>query len=462
MKAKQYEILELTLKNWKMTFKMLQHPYLAYFFLRFALHPILFKKETKLNQLKRYGLLNLGGGLLTPKELKAAQYGLKPMMESIEGALYAAKNNKPVIWFDWAAPTAIMRAFDVEMIVPSIFNMLANYLGTDGSAYYAEAAEKEGISPDMCSGNKIAIGAYFLNQLPKPSAVVGAAHPCDSGRSQNQLFGYFEDAPSFMVDTIYGRDEEAIEKNTQSTWALIRFLEKTMEKEIDWDKLKNIALEMNRFNHFFNEIMEMHRIIPSPRLLIAVPRIFKMRQNVVGSPDATKMMEELYNIAKKRVAKNNNNMAKKENIRVIMVMPPMAFTELYMWMEKEFGAVVVSDYIGGSGYPEIDTSTEESIVRGITLENLHLGMTRQTHGPIEFTTEELERILEDYSGDCLIYNSHIACKQNLAADKIIKDICKKSKLPVLFLEVDIFDKRIATEEYIKRQIKDFFITNNLI
>ncbi len=462
MRMKQYELLEITLKNWKMTNKMLQHPYIAYFFLRLVLHPLLFKKETKQNKLKRYGLLNLGGGLLSPKELKAAQYGLKPMMESIEGALKAAKDDKPVVWFDWAAPTAIIRAFDVEMIVPSIFNVLANYLGSDGSALYAEAAEKEGISQDMCSGNKIAMGAYFSNQLPKPLAIVGAAHPCDSGRSQNQLLGYIEDAPSFMVDTIYGRDQESIEKNTQSTWALIRFLEKTTEKKLDWDKLKNISLEMNLFNHFFNEIMEMHRIIPSPRLLITTTRIFKIRQNVVGSPDATKMMEELYNIAKKRLHQNHKKKVKKENIRVIMVMPPMAFTELYMWMEKEFGAVVVSDYIGGSGYPEIDTSTEESIVKGITLENLHLGMTRQTHGPIEFTTEELDRILDEYSGDCLIYNSHIACKQNLAADKIIKDICKKSGLPVLFLEVDIFDKRVASEEKIKKQIKEFFVNNHLI
>lgn len=459
---KQYELLEITLKNWKMTYRLLQHPYLAYFLLRFIMHPMMFKEETNHNKLKRYGFLSLGGGLLSPGELKAAQYGLKPMLESIEGALNAAKGDKPVVWFDWAAPTAIIRAFDVDMIVPSIFNMLANYLGTDGSSLYAETAEMEGISPDMCSGNKIALGAYFLKQLPKPLAIVGVAHPCDSGKSQNQLFSYLEDAPCFMVDTIYGRDRESIDKNTQSTWDLIRFLEETTGRNMDWDKLKNIAQEINTFNHFFNELMEMHRMVPSPRMLITVPRVFKMRQNVVGSPDATKMMEELYFIAKKRMADNLKKNAEKENIRVIMVLPPLAFTELYMWMEKEFGAVVVSDYIGGTGYPEIDTSTEESLIRGITQENLHLGMTRQTHGPIEFTTDEVAEIIDNYSGDCLICFTHVACKQNLAAYKIIKDLCKKSGLPALFLDVDIFDKRLISENEIKEQIRSFFKDQHLI
>ncbi len=461
MKQKQFELLEIAMKNMNMLYNLLQHPYIAYFLLRYIAHPLLFRKETDANKLRRFGFKGIGGGLLTPEELNASKYGLKAMLDTLGGALESGKNNDPVVWFDWAAPTAIVKAFDTEIIVPSIFNVLSNNIGTDGSAFYTETAENEGISPDICSGNKIAIGAYLLNQLPKPSVIVGSSHPCDSNRSQSQILSFFENVPTFISDAAYARDEDALNKSAQSTWDLIRFLEKHLGKKINWDKLKSISEELNQFNYYFNEITEMHRAIPSPALAVSLYPMYKMRQNVVGSPDATKMAEELYKIAKKRVSVKRKWRANKEKIRIIMVMPPLAFAELYKWMEKEFGAVVVSDYIGGSGYPEIDTSSEESIIKGITLENLHLGMTRQTHGTIEFTTDELERIIDEFSGDCLIYNSHIACKQNLAADKIIKDVCTKSGLPVLFMEVDIFDKRLVSEEEIKRQIKDFFMTHKL-
>ena len=140
----------------------------------------------------------------------------------------------------------------------------------------------------------------------------------------------------------------------------------------------------------------------------------------------------------------------------------MAFSNIFPWLERRFGAVVVADLIARVQTVQIDISSEESMIRGLAKTHLYVSMAKQCRGPIEFFTEELERIIDEYSGDCLIFTRHNGCKHGWAGLKIIKDICKSSGLPVLFLSTDIFDKRNSPEEEIKKQIVNFFRSNGLV
>lgn len=462
MKLKPLGILRFSVNVWELLYKLLKFPNVVYLILRYIFYPQMFDKETRYNKYFRYGFMHIGSGLATPAELKTNRHLLRAILDSTGAAYRATLENKPVVLVDWPAPAEIVRAFGIDSMPPAIFMVIANNKTTDCASYHLETVENEGIASDLCSMNRIYLGAYYLDQLPSsPVALITTAHPCDSNVVANQILSYKMDIPAFNMDTVYGKSEEALDNYEQNAWKLIEFLEKILKKKIDWDKLKYFAENLNQTNHYLNELTLMHRAIPAPGLIFPLVRAWTIKLIHPGSPALTMHAKSLYDLARKRLRKHSKRLAKHEKIRVITWDMAVVHAELYIWMKDEFGAVVVTDYVGSTDSPMIDTSTKKSIVRGIARDKLYLGMVRQAHGTVVQVTEGLEKIIDEYEADCIIFNGHIGCKHNLAVQKIVKDTAKKSGLPVLYMAVDIFDKRPVPEKEIKRQIREFFISNGL-
>ena len=118
--------------------------------------------------------------------------------------------------------------------------------------------------------------------------------------------------------------------------------------------------------------------------------------------------------------------------------------------------MIVADFIGQVATVRIDTSTNESMIRGLARTQMHLAMGRQCHGPVEFITDEMEKYFDQYRVDCMIFTGHQGCKHGWAAAKIIRDICEKRKMPALYLTIDIMDQRCLDEQGVKDEITKFF------
>ncbi|MBN1496049.1 MAG: 2-hydroxyacyl-CoA dehydratase [Spirochaetes bacterium] len=457
-----YQVLDSTIRGWENAVKELEHPYRVYLYFRYVLHRKLFH-ETEQNKNLRYGFMSAGGGLSTPKELQGQLHICHAFLESSGAARADEKEGKPVIWHDWPVPASIIRAFDAASFPPLLFMLISQSKGGAPVDLELEACDDEGITDDMCTFNRIGLGAYLLEQIPGPSAMISITHPCDSTRSSNQLLDYYTgpEVPFYVLDTPYGRDEDSASYFRDNLMGMVRFLEKHLGRPISWDRLKRSAEEINTFNHYMREATLLHRAIPSPGLLLLMSGAWVANICSPGSKHLSETAKIIYEIARSRVSGIQFFRKRKEKIRVITADPMVIFTELFMWMRKEFGAIVVSDYIGNVVAPEIDTSTEESLLKGIGLDRLNMGMIRQSHGMANFNTDELTGAIEDYSGDCVILFGHMGCKHNQAIHRIIKDTCRKAGVPALLLECDIANRKVTSEDELKRQISDFFIRNGL-
>ncbi len=148
-------------------------------------------------------------------------------------------------------------------------------------------------------------------------------------------------------------------------------------------------------------------------------------------------------------------------IRVLWFDVPIAFYPLVTWMEKTFGAVVPIDLVGYVDTPPIDTSTPESMIRGLAVSYMNLAMARHFHGPLEYYDRDLHRVCEEYNGDCFIFAGHAGCKHGWASTRILKEYMKKIDMPLLILTSDIFDPRLTGLDQLKDQIEDFFVSNGL-
>jgi len=455
-KFKKYKLLKIFSNPIiKYGSNVMRFPRLVNSFL-YVLRPLYEKKKIPFLYQFRWGLLAAGAGRMPLPDMKASLYSAKAVLDSFEEVLISAKKGKPIVWVEWILNSEICEAFDVTSFNPEILNIFANIRGTKYSSMLIEAAENQGTPVEHCSALKNTIGSYLLKQIPKPTLILGGSHPCDSSVAVYPALEYLTGAPSFVLDVPYWRDEDSYAYYEKYIWELIEFLENHLKRKINWDKLRDVLERVNKINYYLREICEMSRAIPCPANIISLITAWGVREVNVRSPHAVTMTEKMYLAIKKRYEKGKG-IIKTEKIRVILWFPEIVhFLHLSYWMEEKFNAVVVVDFIGYVSTVHIDTSSPETMTRDLAISQMHLAMGRQCHGPVELITDELEKIIDEYSADCMFFMGHNGCKHGWGAVKIILDLCKKRKLPTLCLNVDIMDKRHTSENEIKAQVSEFF------
>ena len=458
---KPFEYLKWSAKFLKIGYYMTVVPNIGYWMLKLT-RPLYVKKENFFNHKFRYAGLILGGGLLPSEEIRPYRYGTKAFVDNMENVMKANESGKPVVWVEWILSSEIVNAFDAVPFNPETLSVFGNMSGQDIPPLLIEEAESRGFAVENCSAIKVTAGAYMLGQSPQPSAIIAGSHPCDTNVAAYQSIAHLTGAPVFYFDSPYWRDEDAFNYYEKNMWDLIGFLEKTLHQKINWDRLREIVDNENKFNFYMHEICEMMRAVPCPATMITPVFAWVVREIAIGDPNGTEMARQMYEVVKNRYEKGIG-VVKKENIRVLWWNPPIAFfAYVFKWMEDEFGAVVVKDFIGNVQMPQIDTSSEKTMIHDMAKNHLYLAMARQCHGPVEFITQELEQAIEEYSPDCLIFAGHAGCKHGWGVIGIIKDLLKKRGLPSLFMNMDIMDQRHATEDDIKRWITEFFRSNGFV
>lgn len=436
-------------------------PNLSYWSMKLT-RPLYVQGENFLNRKVRWSFLTMGAGVSPPEDIMAYRYGLRAFVDNFKNVMKANENGKPVVWVEWILSSEIVGAFDAIAFNPETLSVFGNMSGKDIPSMLIEEAESRGFATEYCSAIKVTAGAYMMGQSPQPAAIVAGSHPCDTNVSAYQSIAHLTGAPIYYFDAPYWRDEDSYNYYEKKMWDLVAFLQTKLHRKIDWDKLKQIVDNENKFNFYLHEICEMMRAVPAPCSMITLVYAWIVREIAIGDPNGTEMARLMYEATKDRF-KNGRGIAKNENIRVLWWNPPIGFfSYVFKWMEDEFGAVVVKDFIGDTQVPEIDTSSEKTMIRGLAKNHLFLAMARQCRGPVEFIVSELEQAIEEYSPDCLIFAGHAGCKHGWGVIGIIKDVLKKRGLPSLFMNMDIMDQRHATEDDIKRWITEFFRSNGFV
>jgi benzoyl-CoA reductase subunit B len=125
-----------------------------------------------------------------------------------------------------------------------------------------------------------------------------------------------------------------------------------------------------------------------------------------GAEEGAESAKKTFEAVRRRLERKEGHL-KNERIRIIWWDIPMGFYNIHTWLEQEYGAVTVADMIGRVEPFNIDTSSEESMVRGLAETNLRSSMGRHMRGPVEFITNELERVIGEFSADCLIFSQRV-------------------------------------------------------
>jgi benzoyl-CoA reductase/2-hydroxyglutaryl-CoA dehydratase subunit BcrC/BadD/HgdB len=386
--------------------------------------------------------------------------GLRCVLGVREKNVRAIEEGKPLVWTHLLMTPEIFRAMDIETFNADVYSPQMAGLRKEGPAEFIDIAENAGVPTDMCSIPKGVIGAILAGQMPAPSLYVTQSHPCDAMVTSIQVVENLLKVPIFCLDAPIWNDDRAIDYYARQLKEMVAFLEERTGHRLDHDRLREIVEESNRAMELRLAVNELKRAVPCPLSSLLSWLAFQVYFSAAGSPEATDFFRQLLHHIEEQV-KAGKGVVPEEKARVVWGGPPLFFGDIGGWMERQWGTVTVAILWGYEGYHYIDTTSYDSMIKGIAQKLLDQIMAREFRGPFEHYLDDFLRLYEEYKGDCLIFPGSITCKSLQATIGILKDVCRERGIPMLVIEVDLFDERVTPEEAIKAQIEQFLTTTVL-
>jgi benzoyl-CoA reductase subunit B len=216
-----------------------------------------------------------------------AIYALRAEVDKMYQAGSEAKaKGRPVAWVmleNWANP--ILSAMGVITVYPENYSSLCASQSLAGP--FLERSDVEGYPSHLCGYARACVG-YSARMvelegkippeapsggMPKPDLLVGSGRVCDARFKWFQSLGRYFDAPVWILEApepsareslVEGNYENNVKFLVNELKQFVSFLEKLLNKKMDWSKLEftgNGTYEINRLRWEMNKLRE---AIPGP------------------------------------------------------------------------------------------------------------------------------------------------------------------------------------------------------
>jgi len=386
--------------------------------------------------------------------------GLSRFWESV---LTAKDKGKKVVFVPFNFAPEICYAMDLIPVCVEVLNTMALTL-EEGLDPYLDLSVERGLPDSMCSAQRGVVGLLEAGLLDKPDLLInGALGGCDPNSKIFEYMGEKFDVPSLYLDLPYYHDERALEYYAKGFKEIINVLEEMTGHKLDPDRLLEVVQNTNKATELFMEINELKKIVPNP-----IPNYYNMHHTgtklmMAGTTDAIDYFQTALDVCKDRL-KKGKHVLPEEKIRLFFMYTGYYFdNEIYSWFQEEMGVSYVMDVLTAFDFnPYVDTSSMDTMIKGLAEVMLNLPMTRQLKGGWDMPGNWLQDVLyyaRTYKADCCVFTGHTACKQAWGVYRLVADEVKKQLgIPSLRLEGDGWAGRITPMSVIKEQFEEFFAT----
>lgn len=214
-------------------------------------------------------------------------YPLRALIDEMyRKSVEASKAGKPTAWcmVNWWEGDPILKAMDIEFVYPENYGAVCAAMGAAQS--YLERSDSDGFPTHMCGYARNCIGYAArmmdlgeippeapLGGMPKPILLLSAGSLCDARYKWFQALGRYLDAPVWTLELphpgvkesfLKGAYEHNINFMVKELKAFITFLERLINKKMDWDKLEEIVEDIIEVNRVWYEINELRKARPCP------------------------------------------------------------------------------------------------------------------------------------------------------------------------------------------------------
>ncbi len=387
---------------------------------------------------------------------------IKNLLEQHRKTVECVEDGKPFLASQFTNPVEILTAMDVHWYF-HIQQLFAGS-GSGGGMHIAEdleEADKLAVPMDCCTLIRLGLYYQIAGFYPIPTAYLALTEPCDSVAGWHAAFMHhpdWRDVPVFAPDPPYHNDVRAIEYYAGEMRGMVDFVTEHTGKTLDIDRLREVVEETNKGYALWMEYNELRRSVPTPHsYIMPLSCFFQINTLGAGDPQKTLWYQDMVADAEMRVSENRPEVP-NQKIRVFWYdIQPFFFGEIVPWLEQEWGGVIAMDMVSYCPYELIDTSTEDTMFRGLAKRAFQDGpMVHQGRGLADNVVHDITRIVKDYKMDCVIFPGHMGHKDMAASSSLMREVCRELNVPFLYIGMDVADYRYTTVDEIKDKISQFF------
>ncbi len=454
-----------------------------------------------------YGYFKMIGKLLentTEREMEAAFSSLSPSRKEVfamvkqhgktfayltaanadwtDGLINAKKRNQKVVLTTYCYPVGVLYAFDCIPANAEVLTAFGSILFPGGVSDFLDYAVEAGMTETSCSGQRAALGAYFAGLGSKPDfCIANSAGICDSNANAYHYYCSHQDIPMYMHDAppeLTGK--RATEYHRRDFRNMLKFLEEQTGNKTDWDKLRDVAMEMKRQDEIVNEIQQLVRTVPCPAPPLIQAFIYVSKFSLNGTKAGTRVLQEMLDVTKANYEKGlAGTITGKEKARCLSSYIDhytlnLRFFTIFNELEiSTLGSFLNYYFNQGAPYAEgredqcytLDFSSEEAIIDSLADQLARMPMLKQIRGPYDAPEMWLEDTLaacKIYKADCTLYMGTLGCRNTWGMVKpFIRDL-EAAGYPSQAIFADSFDDRVKSWDRFKKEAVEFFEVRKII
>ncbi len=377
------------------------------------------------------------------------------ILKSIEGPYFGKKE---VVLFEDMISLEIFRAMGLTPYMLEFPGLILPLIVPDSLQTYIDRAENQGIPQDVCSAPRGFMGLMLEGQIPDAVASITTNSPCDAHvGAYTMLESEFEDLPTYHIDIpfqIY--TEKGIDYVTEELKEMVEWLEENSSGKMDWDVLREVCEERNRMVQLELELWETLKMKPAPMAGEPVYMSHLLCHFFgPGDKDNTRGFEKILELSMENL-KQGKPALPNERYRVICWGTPIGhFFDLFNWAERTWGITLIMENLTFNRIPMIDTTSPDTMMRGLAQVIMGAPMARHTRGLADPYLDDIIYVSENYNIDMIWSMANLGCKKATGLQGMLRERCRKAGIPLLFIDMDVFDERTISRDSIKRQINDF-------
>jgi benzoyl-CoA reductase/2-hydroxyglutaryl-CoA dehydratase subunit BcrC/BadD/HgdB len=352
--------------------------------------------------------------------------------------------------------------FPVEILYAMGLTPLHNEVTTWTSALllgnqaeFLTAGAEAGLAAEICSPHRGLAGAYFKHLLPRPDAVLWTNLICDNTAKSGEYLQELTGSPGFFIDHPFSATPREEKYLVEELKDLIAFLEKTSGRKMDYQRLSQAVVEMDRQIKLQAEIVELRKAVPSPFATRRFLEFLTVDYMFSGQPEATQYLTTLRDELAAMV-KNKQGAVSPEKLRLMtLFVPPIYLIGFLDAIFREHGAVSVTEPL--FTYWKYQPLDPDRPLESIAKKSRLIPEARTMYGPLgEGTLQDIRDCAASYKVDGCIYYAFIGCRHTCAVIKLFKDILNELDVPVLTLDCDLVDPTINPESEVRQKLEQFF------
>ncbi len=396
--------------------------------------------------------------------------------ETYLNSIEAIKSGKPAAWamlnFYYGDP--ILKAMDVEVVYPENYGAVAAALGV--AQQYLEQAYADGFPTHLCGYSLAGLGytskmmREFKGEvppdspfggMPKPSFLLSSSAICDARYKWFQALGRYMDIPVWTLESpspgvnellIEGASEAMVNMGIKHLKGFITFVEDTLGKKMDWDKLDETVNLMIEINRVWYEVNELRKAKPCPMhsrdFWSAMPAALFMAGDL---KDSLQLYQNMYQEVKDRVNDHIGAIPEEKYRLLFAELPPWHSLGFFDKLAERGWNFVIESFGYHPPIP-LDLDRISDPLERITRFNLQFFVgyakdARQKNVSSRSFAYPYIKFATEWKCDGAMLHPLITCRSaSTHLPHVANTLIENLKVPSLTIEGDIVDLRLFNPE----------------